>query len=184
MYEKLLSETEKFIETQKKKEIPILEIWSAMAERAEGLKFEMPENLGDFEFLLEADKRFIFIKPTLEEDIVDVDLGEEEGEYEVGEDFFEVEKIEKIGFNQDQIVGLKKYEKKSNSDDDDDDSSKTSRPIAGASKPSIRKKKKALAPKSSSAVKKTKNVVTKKVSVATKKKNIKSKSIKPTKRKK
>ena len=94
MYEKLLSETEKFIESQKQKEIPILEVWGAMAERAEELKFVMPENLGDFEFLLEADKRFIFIKPKLDEEIEDVDLGEEEGEYEVGEDFFEVEKSE------------------------------------------------------------------------------------------
>ena len=121
MYEKLLLETEKFIETQKQKEAPILEVWGAMAERAEDLEFDMPENLGDFEFLLEADKRFVFIKPKLEEDIVDVDLGEEEGEYEVGEDFFEVEKLEKLGFNQDQIVGLKKYEKKKSSDDDDGD---------------------------------------------------------------
>jgi hypothetical protein len=172
MYEKLLSETEKFIDAQKLKEVPILEVWGAMAERAEELKFDMPENLGDFEFLLEADKRFIFIKPKLEEDIEDVDLGEEEGEYEVGEDFFEVEKMEKLGFNQDQIVGLKKYEKKKASDDDDDDSSKTSRPIAGVSKSSVSKSKK------------TKVIVGKKSFIVTKKKSPKTKSLKPTKRKK
>ncbi len=170
MYEKLLSETEKFIELQKQKEVPILEIWGAMAERAEELKFDMPENLGDFEFLLEADKRFIFIKPKLEEDIEDVDLGEEEGEYEVGEDFFEVEKMEKLGFNQDQIVGLKKYEKKKTSDDDDDDSSKAPRPIAGSIK--------------TPAAKKIKPVAAKKPSAATKKKSPKSKPVKPKKRKK
>jgi hypothetical protein len=171
MYEKLLLETEKFIEAQKLKEVPILEIWGAMAERAEALKFDMPENLGDFEFLLEADKRFVFIKPKIDEEIEDVDLGEEEGEYEVGEDFFEVEKIEKLGFNQDQIVSLKKYEKKkSTDDDDDDDSSKPTRPIAATPKTPMSKKKKSV------AVKKTSNV--------TKKKSVKTKSVKPTKRKK
>ncbi|MDP1677548.1 MAG: hypothetical protein Q8L88_11875 [Bacteroidota bacterium] len=170
MYEKLLSETEKFIESQKQKEVPILEVWGAMAERAETVKFDMPENLGDFEFLLEADKRFVFIKPKMDEEIEDVDLGEEEGEYEVGEDFFEVEKMEKLGFNQDQIVGLKKYEKKKSSDDDDDDSVKSPRVSTVASK--------------SSTSKKTKTVIAKKTAVAKKKKPSKPKSVKPAKRKK
>jgi hypothetical protein len=121
MYEKLLSEAEKYLESHKTKEVPILELWDEMAERSEALKFDMPENLGDFEFLIEADKRFIFVAAKIEDEIEDVDVGEEEGEYEVGEDFFEVEKMEKLGFNQDQIVGLKKYEKKKRTDDDDDD---------------------------------------------------------------
>ncbi|NUN69300.1 MAG: hypothetical protein HUU02_06270 [Bacteroidetes bacterium] len=121
MYEKLLSEAERYLESHKTKEVPILELWDEMAERSELQKFDMPENLGDFELLIEADKRFIFVAAKIEEDIEDVDVGEEEGEYEVGEDFFEVEKMEKLGFNQDQIVGLKKYEKKKRSDDDDED---------------------------------------------------------------
>lgn len=121
MYEKLLSEAERYLESHKTKEVPILELWDVMAERADELKFDMPENLGDFEMLIEADKRFIFVAAKIEDDIEDVDVGEEEGEYEVGEDFFEVEKMEKLGFNQDQIVGLKKYEKKKRKDDDDDD---------------------------------------------------------------
>jgi len=171
MYEKLLSETEKFIEAQKQKEVPILEVWGAMSERSEELNFDMPENLGDFEFLLEADKRFTFVKPPMEEEIEEVDLGEEEGEYEVGEDFFEVEKMEKLGFNQDQIVGLKKYEKKKVSDDDDDDNaSKSSRSTTVSAK--------------SSAVKKTNTAVTKKTSIPESKKSVKSKPARPTKRKK
>ncbi|MEI7906579.1 MAG: hypothetical protein WCI84_04410 [Bacteroidota bacterium] len=121
MYEKLLSEAEKYLESHKIKEVPILELWDEMAERAEVKEFEMPENLGDFEMLIEADKRFIFVAAKIEDEIEDVDVGEEEGEYEVGEDFFEVEKMEKLGFNQDQIVGLKKYEKKRTTDDDDDE---------------------------------------------------------------
>ena len=121
MYEKLLSEAERYLESHKTKEVPILELWDEMAERAEELKFDMPENLGDFEMLIEADKRFIFVAAKIEDDIEDVDVGEEEGEYEVGEDFFEVEKMEKLGFNQDQIVGLKRYEKKKRNDDDDED---------------------------------------------------------------
>ncbi len=126
MYEKLLSEAEKYLESHKTKEVPILELWDEMAERAEAFEFDMPENLGDFEMLIEADKRFIFVAAKIEEEIEEVDVGEEEGEYEVGEDFFEVEKLEKLGFNQDQIVGLKKYEKKKSSDDDDDDTEKVS----------------------------------------------------------
>ncbi|MFZ4620886.1 MAG: hypothetical protein ACOYNS_10015 [Bacteroidota bacterium] len=121
MYEKLLSEAERFLEAHKTKEVPILELWDEMAERSEDLKFDMPENLGDFEMLIEADKRFIFVAAKIEDEIEDVDVGEEEGEYEVGEDFFEVEKMEKLGFNQDQIVGLKKYEKKKRTDEDEDD---------------------------------------------------------------
>lgn len=121
MYEKLLSEAEKILEEQKEKELPILAMWDAMMERSEQLKFEMPENVGDFECLLEADKRFVFSDNKLAEEIDDIDAAEEEGEYEVGEEFFEVEEIEKLGFNQHQIVGLKKYEKKKMSDDDDDD---------------------------------------------------------------
>jgi hypothetical protein len=170
MYEKLLSETEKFIESQKQKEVPILEVWGAIAERAEELKFDMPENLGDFEFLLEADKRFVFIKPKMDEEIEDVDLGEEEGEYEVGEDFFEVEKMEKLGFNQDQIIGLKKYEKKKSSDDDDDDTAKVSR------QPAV--------PSRSSIAKKTTAVVSKRTSKSQKKNPVKPKSKKSTKGKK
>lgn len=123
MYEKLLSEAEKYLESHKTKEVPILELWDEMAERSEESKFDMPENLGDFELLIEADKRFIFVAAKIEDEIEDVDVGEEEGEYEVGEDFFEVEKMEKLGFNQDQIVGLKKYEKKKRTDDDDDEES-------------------------------------------------------------
>ncbi len=121
MYEKLLTEAEKYIETLPVKEIPILEMWDVMMERSETEIFEMPDTIGDFECLLEADKRFIFIQKIIDNEIDDVDLGEEEGEYEVGEDFFEVEEMEKIGFNQHQIVGLKKFEKKKTADDDDDD---------------------------------------------------------------
>jgi hypothetical protein len=121
MYEKLLIEAEKCLEEQKTKELPILEMWDAMLERSEQLKFEMPENIGDFECLLEADKRFIFIDNTIAEDLDVVDAGEEEGEYEVGEDYFAVEEMEKLGFNQHQIVGLKKYQKNILTDDDDDD---------------------------------------------------------------
>ncbi|MHB1050831.1 MAG: hypothetical protein ACYC09_12170 [Bacteroidota bacterium] len=121
MYEKLLAESEKYIETLPVKEVPILEMWDAMMERSESENFEMPDTIGDFECLLEADKRFIFVQKITEDEIDDVDLGEEEGEYEVGEDFFEVEEMEKLGFNQHQIVGLKKYEKKKIVDDDDYD---------------------------------------------------------------
>lgn len=142
MYEKLLAESEKYIETLPVKEVPILEMWDALMERSESENFEMPDTIGDFECLLEADKRFIFIQKITEEEIDDVDLGEEEGEYEVGEDFFEVEEMEKLGFNQHQIVGLKKFEKKKIVDDDDDDLPvrKKSAPAATAQRKSDTKK--------------------------------------------
>jgi len=147
MYEKLLSEAEKFLEEQKTKELPILEMWEGLAQRAGKEKFEMPENIGDFECLLEADKRFIFINNKLAEEVDTVDVGEEEGEYEVSEDYFEVEEMEKLGFNQHQVIGLKKYEKKKNSDDDDDDLTVKPRPAAKAktaAKKVVKKKKTAL----------------------------------------
>ncbi len=171
MYEKLLSEAERYLESHKTKEVPILELWDEMAERAEELKFDMPENLGDFEMLIEADKRFIFVAAKIEDDIEDVDVGEEEGEYEVGEDFFEVEKMEKLGFNQDQIVGLKKYEKKKRSDDDDDDDD---RPVHHAAPVVRTEQKKNAAP----AVKKKLN------GAAPKSVKAKTKTAKPTKGKK
>ena len=142
MYEKLLSEAERYLESHKTKEVPILELWDEMADRSEELKFDMPENLGDFEMLIEADKRFVFVAAKIEDEIEEVDAGEEEGEYEVGEDFFEVEKMEKLGFNQDQIVGLKKYEKKKPADDDDDDAA----PVHHASLPVKKGAPKAAAP--------------------------------------
>ena len=121
MYEKLLSEAEKFLEDQKSKELPILELWAGLTELAGQTKFELPENIGDFECLLEADKRFILTTSKLVDEVETVDIGEEEGEYEVSEDYFEVEEMEKLGFNQHQIVGLKKYEKRNIADDEDDD---------------------------------------------------------------
>lgn len=150
MYEKLLTEAEKYIEGQKTREVPILDMWDAMMELSEEQKFEMPENIGDFECLIEADKRFIFINTKTTEEMDDVDIGEEEGEYEVGEDFFEVEEMEKLGFNQHQVIGLKKYEKKKSADDDDDDTipvpsksltkKKTAAPMAPKKKPSQKPK--------------------------------------------
>ncbi len=116
MFEKLLNETEKYLEEHKNKEIAFIDIWQEMSERSETLHFDMPESIGDFELMLEGDKRFVFVKPKAEP--LDVDLGEEEGEYEVGEDFFEVEEIEKIGFNERQIIALQKYVAAQNEDDE------------------------------------------------------------------
>lgn len=122
MYERLLNESEKYLEKQKEKEVSILELWDAMVETAEEHKFEMPDTIGDFEYLIEADQRFIFHTAEIaEEPDEDLDLGEEEGEYEVGEDFFDVEEMENIGFNQNQTVSLKKNAKKNTADDDGSD---------------------------------------------------------------
>jgi hypothetical protein len=121
MYERLLSESEKFLEKRKEKEISILELWDAMVDISEEHKFEMPETIGDFECLIEADKRFVFNSGKIDEEPDDdIDIGEEEAEFEVGEEFFEVEDIEKIGFSGTQKVGLKKNVKKLPADDDGD----------------------------------------------------------------
>lgn len=104
MYEKLLIETEKFLIEQEEKEIPILDLWQAMIKHAKKCRYEIPTQIRDFECLLEADKRFIFIKPDIQ--LPEIDFGEDEGNYEVGEDYFEVEEIEKIGFDERVLVGL------------------------------------------------------------------------------
>lgn len=158
MYEKLLAEAEKYLEEQKTKELPILEMWDAMLERSEQLKFEMPENIGDFECLLEADKRFVFIDNKIAEELDVVDVGEEEGEYEVGEEYFAVEEMEKLGFNQHQIVGLRKYQKNLLSDDDDEDCIVKPKPsaIKTSVKKSVSKKNVGRSSKSSKSTKKKK----------------------------
>lgn len=120
MYERLLNESEKYLEKRKEKEISVLELWDAMVDLCEEDSFDMPDTIGDFEYLIEADERFIFKSSKInEEPDDDIDLGEEEGDYEVGEDFFEVEEIEKLGFNQNQTVSLKKNAKKSAPDDEE-----------------------------------------------------------------
>lgn len=164
MYEKLLNETEKYLEQNKNKEIVFIDIWQELAERSEKLKFDMPDSIGDFEMLLEGDKRFIFIKPKVEP--LSVDIGEEEGEYEVGEDFFEVEEIEKLGFNEKQIIALRKNVKpNSNGDEDDEDVV----PYVPSKKISSVKQHSAAAKKKKPAVKK-KNVTTKKKTTVKRKK--------------
>ncbi|KAB2922372.1 MAG: hypothetical protein F9K22_11735 [Bacteroidetes bacterium] len=158
MYERLLTEAERFLEEQKPKEVPILEMWDAMLERSEEGAFDMPENIGDFECLLEADKRFVFVNTKAPQEMADIDIGEEEGEYEVGEDFFAVEEIEKLGFNEHQSIGLKKYAK-TRSDDDDDDGPVITAPAAVHKRtpaaPSTPKKTAAPALKKKSAVRRT-----------------------------
>jgi hypothetical protein len=160
MYEKLLNETEKYLEQHKNKEIVFIDIWQELAERSEKLKFDMPDSIGDYEMLLEGDKRFIFVKPKVEPP--SVDIGEEEGEYEVGEDFFEVEEIEKLGFNEKQIIALRKNYKDKNTEDEDDKENvfvphlktQTTKKIT-SSKKKI-KKKKVTSPKMKTSVKRKK----------------------------
>ena len=105
MYERLLNETVKYISEQEEKELPILDIWQAMVKRSKKLKFDLPETISDFECLVEGDKRFIFVKPN--EELPEVQIGDADNEFEVGEDYFEVEEIEKIGFDDRILVGLK-----------------------------------------------------------------------------
>lgn len=138
MYERLLTETEKYLEKRKEPGLPVLELWDAMVESSEELKFEMPETIGDFECLIEADKRFIFSTGVSDEEEPkdDLDVGEEEGEYEVGEDFFDVEEMEKIGFNQNQIVSLRKNQKKRPADDEE---TVSFAPRLGKEKPVLKK---------------------------------------------
>lgn len=104
MFEKLLNETEKLLIDQEEKEVPILDLWQMMIKHSKKHRYEVPVNVRDFECLLEADKRFVFIKPDIQ--LPEVELGEDEGDYEVGEDYFEVEEIEKVGFDERQLVGL------------------------------------------------------------------------------
>jgi hypothetical protein len=98
MYERLLRETERYLERRKEIVVPVKQVWDVMVKEGRSSSFAVPSLMADFECLLEGDKRFEFV---IEKKAPGVLKGGED-------DFLEHEELEKLGFSDDQKVKLRR----------------------------------------------------------------------------
>lgn len=117
MYERLLKETERYLECQREIVVPVKRIWDAMVKQSRTESFSVPSHMADFECLLEADRRFEFVTPKGHP------MPEEEEE-----DPVEREEMKKLGFSDDQSVKLRRMPLASPDDDEPADLADTGVP--------------------------------------------------------
>jgi len=98
MYERLLGETERYLERRREIVVPVKQVWAAMIKEGRTGSFAVPSLMADFECLLEGDKRFEFV----------VEKNASRAVIPQGENFFEHEEMEKLGFSEDQKVKLRR----------------------------------------------------------------------------
>lgn len=98
MYERLLKETEQYLEHRGEIIVPVKQVWGAMIKQGKASGFAVPSLMADFECLLEGDRRFEFV---VEKDTVGAMSAD-------GNDFFEHEEMEKLGFSDIQRVKLRR----------------------------------------------------------------------------
>jgi hypothetical protein len=98
MYERLLKETERYLEHRKEIVVPVKQVWDAMIKQGRSSSFTVPTGMADFECLLEGDRRFEFV---IEKNIVGAKSAD-------GNDSFEHEEMEKLGFSDNQKVKLRR----------------------------------------------------------------------------
>lgn len=98
MYERLLRETERYLEHRREIVVPVKQVWDAMIKQGKLSSFTVPTLMADFECLLEGDRRFEFIIEKNAVGAMGVD----------GNNFFEHEEMEKLGFSDDQRVKLRR----------------------------------------------------------------------------
>ncbi len=98
MYERLLKETERYLEHRKEIVVPVKQVWDAMIKQGRSSSFTVPTLMADFECLLEGDRRFEFV---IEKNSVGAMSAD-------GNNFFEHEDMEKLGFSDDQRVKLRR----------------------------------------------------------------------------
>jgi hypothetical protein len=110
MYERLLKETERYLEHRKEIVVPVKKVWDAMIKQGKSSSFTVPTLMADFECLLEGDRRFEFV---IEKDAVGAMRAG-------GNDFFEHEEMEKLGFSDDQRVKLRRMPLRSAEDEEGD----------------------------------------------------------------
>ena len=108
MYEKLLTETERFLVRRKEPLAPIKTLWQSV--HREGLRqgFTVP-SLVDFSCLLDGDKRF------------EVVMSGEEGGKAGEADLLDNEEMEKLGFLGGQFVRLRRAVRRADDDEDEAD---------------------------------------------------------------
>ena len=98
MYERLLKETERYLEHRKEIVVPVKQVWDAMIKQGRSSSFTVPTGMADFECLLEGDRRFEFV---IEKNVVGAKSAD-------GNDSFEHEEMEKLGFSDNQKVKLRR----------------------------------------------------------------------------
>jgi hypothetical protein len=98
MYERLLKETERYLEHRKEIVVPVKQVWDAMIKQGRSSSFTVPTLMADFECLLEGDRRFEFV----------IEKNAAGAMSAVGNNFFEHEEMEKLGFSDDQRVKLRR----------------------------------------------------------------------------
>ena len=108
MYEKLLTETERFLARRKEPLAPIKTLWQSVHREGMRQGFAVP-SLVDFSCLLEGDKRF------------DVVMSGEEGGKAGEADLLDYEEMEKLGFLGGQFVRLRLAARRTDDDEDDAD---------------------------------------------------------------
>jgi hypothetical protein len=98
MYERLLKETERYLEHRREIVVPVKQVWDAMIKQGKSSSFTVPTLMADFECLLEGDRRFEFV---IEKNAVGAMSAD-------GKEFLEHEEMEKLGFSDDQRVKLRR----------------------------------------------------------------------------
>ena len=98
MYERLLKQTERYLENRNEAAVPVKQLWDAMVKEGAKRDFPIPPLMADFECLLEGDKRFEFVADAIPRTGKNRDV----------EELLEHEELEKLGFLNPQNVRLRR----------------------------------------------------------------------------
>ncbi len=103
MYDRLLKQTERYLEGRKEVVVPVKQVWEAMIKLGKAENFTVPSLMADFECLLEGDHRFEFVLESGSRMRGSPDL----------EELLEHDELEKFGFVNDQKVKLRRLSSRS-----------------------------------------------------------------------
>jgi hypothetical protein len=98
MYERLLKQTERYLENRNEIAVPVKQLWDAMVKEGAKHNFTVPSLMSDFECLLEGDHRFEFVAERAPRAGRNPDI----------EELLEHEELEKLGFLNSQNVRLRR----------------------------------------------------------------------------
>ncbi|HTX17068.1 MAG TPA: hypothetical protein VMG34_00285 [Bacteroidota bacterium] len=98
MYEQLLKQTERFLESKADPGVPVKQLWDAMVKEGAKKGFAVPSLMADYECLLEGDARFEFV----------AEHGRHSGNTPGIEELLEHDELEKLGFLTTQRVRLRR----------------------------------------------------------------------------
>ena len=98
MYERLLKQTERYLEGRKEVLVSVKQVWDVMVKEGRANNFSVPSLMADFECLLEGDKRFEFVAEKGFHGKIPLDI----------DVFLEHEELGKLGFSDNQKVKLRR----------------------------------------------------------------------------